>query len=159
MKILVDADACPVKSIVEKVAKKYDIPVIMVIDTSHILESDYSKIIQVSKAPDAVDIALINRTDSGDIVVTQDYGVASMALGKKAHAINQNGKSYTEENIDLLMFERHLSKKQRRAGGRTGSMKKRTKEDNEHFEIAFSNLCEQWYLANTAVVKLSGLDS
>ena len=159
MKVLVDADACPVKHIIERIAKKFFIPVIMVIDTSHILESEYSKIIQVSKAPDAVDIALINRTNSGDIVVTQDYGVASMALGKRALAINQNGKYYTEENIDLLMFERHLSKKQRRAGGRAGSMKKRSKEDDEHFESAFSDLCEQWYLTNSAALNLSGGDS
>ncbi|QHQ59860.1 YaiI/YqxD family protein [Anaerocolumna sedimenticola] len=152
MKVLVDADACPVKQIIERVAKKYYIPVIMVIDTSHILESEYSKIIQVSKAPDAVDIALINRTESGDIVVTQDYGVASMALGKRAYAINQNGKYYTEENIDLLMYERHLSKKLRRAGGRTSSMKKRSKEDDEKFETAFSNLCRQWYSSNSAPV-------
>lgn len=143
MKILVDADACPVKHIIEKVAKKLAIPVLMVIDTSHILESDYSEILQVSKAPDAVDIALINRTQSGDIVVTQDYGVATMALGKRAFAINQNGRYYTEDNIDLLMFERHLSKKQRRAGKHSGSIKKRSKEDDEHFEEAFLRLCQQ----------------
>lgn len=143
MKILVDADACPVKHIIERIAKKLDIPVIMFIDTSHILESDYSEIIQVSKAPDAVDIALINRTESGDIVVTQDYGVASMALGKRSFAINQNGRYYTNENIDMLMFERHLSKKQRRAGNRSSSIKKRTKEDDEHFETAFLHLCQQ----------------
>lgn len=141
MKILVDADACPVKHIIEKVAKSLNIPVIMFIDTSHILESDYSEIVQVSKAPDAVDIALINRSESGDIVVTQDYGVASMALGKRCFAINQNGRYYTEENIDMLMFERHISKKQRRAGGRTGSIKKRSKDDDEQFESAFLRLC------------------
>jgi uncharacterized protein YaiI (UPF0178 family) len=140
MKILVDADACPVKHIIEQIARKQNIPVVMVIDTSHILESDYSEIVQVSKAPDAVDIALINRTTPGDIVVTQDYGVASMALGKRAYSINQNGRYYTEENIDMLMFERHISKKQRRAGNRTGSIKKRTKEDDEHFEVAFLKL-------------------
>lgn len=140
MKILVDADACPVKSSIENIAEKFNIPVIMVIDTSHILESDYSEIVQVSKAPDAVDIALINRTLPGDIVVTQDYGVASMALGKRAYAINQNGRYYTDENIDMLMFERHLSKKQRRAGNRTGSIRKRTKVDDEHFEVSFTKL-------------------
>lgn len=146
MKILVDADACPVKHIIEKVASSLNIPVLMVIDTSHILESDYSKIIQVSKAPDAVDLALINRTIAGDIVVTQDYGVASMALGKRALAINQFGKYYTEDNIDQLMYERHLSKKQRKAGGRTSSMKKRTKEDDERFEVAFVHLCQEQIL-------------
>lgn len=143
MKILVDADACPVKYIIERVAKSFDIPVIMFIDTSHILESDYSQIIQVSKAPDAVDIALINHTRSGDIVVTQDYGVASMALGKRAYAINQNGRYYTDQNIDMLMFERHISKKQRRAGTHTGSIKKRSKDDDDHFEVSFLRLCQQ----------------
>lgn len=143
MKILVDADACPVKGIIESVARSLNIKVLMVIDTSHLLESDYCEIIQVSKAPDAVDIALINRTREGDIVVTQDYGVASMALGKKAYAINQNGRYYTEENIDLLMFERHIAAQQRRAGGRTAAMKKRSKEDDLHFETAFSRLCSQ----------------
>lgn len=141
MKILVDADACPVKYIIEKIAKEFQIPVIMVIDTSHILESDYSEIIIVSKSPDAVDLALINRTDKGDIVVTQDYGVATMALGRKAYAIHQNGRIYTEDNIDLLMFERHLSKKQRQAGIRTCNMKKRSKEDDERFEASFRRLC------------------
>jgi uncharacterized protein YaiI (UPF0178 family) len=140
MKILVDADACPVKHIIERIAKAYAIPVVMVIDTSHILTSDYSEILQVSKAPDAVDIALINRTSPGDIVVTQDYGVASMALGKRAYGINQNGRYYTDDNIDMLMFERHISKKQRRAGNRTSSIKRRTKEDDEKFGESFQNL-------------------
>ena len=143
MKILVDADACPVKTIIENVAKSLKIRVLMVIDTSHILEPGYCEIIQVSKAPDAVDIALINRTEPGDIVVTQDYGVATMALGKKAFAINQNGRYYTEDNIDLMLFERHLAGKQRRAGRRTGSIKKRSKEDDLHFETAFLRLCSQ----------------
>ncbi|MFV0344623.1 MAG: YaiI/YqxD family protein [Anaerocolumna sp.] len=143
MKILVDADACPVKNIIERVAQNLNLKVLMVIDTSHILESTYSEVIQVSKAPDAVDIALINRTNAGDIVVTQDYGVASMALGKRAFAINQFGKYYTEENIDLLMFERHLAKQQRKAGGRIGTMKKRSKEDDERFEKSFIALCSK----------------
>lgn len=141
MKILVDADACPVKNIIEKVAKEFQIQVIMIIDTSHILDSDYSEIVQVSKAPDAVDIALINRTSRGDIVVTQDYGVATMVLGKKAYAINQNGRIYTNDNIDLLMFERHIAKKQRRCGVRTSSIRKRSREDDEHFEYTFRKLC------------------
>lgn len=142
MKILVDADACPVKHIIEKVAKELEIPVIMIIDTSHILDSDYSEIVQVSKAPDAVDIALINRTEAGDLVVTQDYGVATMVLGKKGYAINQNGRIYTDDNIDLLMFERHIAKKQRRGGVRTSSIRKRTKEDDDNFEHSFRKLCQ-----------------
>lgn len=140
MKILVDADACPVKQIIERVAKEYGIPVLMIIDTSHILQSDYSEVLTVSKAPDAVDLALINRASAGDIIITADYGVATMALGRRAHAIHPNGKVYTDDNIDLMLFERHLSKKQRAAGKKTGGQKKRTKEADDYFELSFRRL-------------------
>lgn len=143
MKILVDADACPVKEIIEAVAMRMQIPVVMLIDTSHILTSDYSEIVMVSKAPDAVDFALINRTAKGDIVVTQDYGVAAMALGKGAYAIHPSGKLYTDHNIDVMLFERDIAKKCRRAGERIPShTKKRTSQDNDRFEEAFLKLCK-----------------
>lgn len=142
MKILVDADACPVKEIIEAVAKEMLIPVVMFIDTSHILSSGYSEIVSVSKAPDAVDFALINRTARGDIVVTQDYGVAAMALGKGAYSIHPGGKLYTEGNIDVMLMERDIAKRQRRAGERIkGHSKKRTSEDDSRFAVAFEKLC------------------
>ncbi len=144
MKILVDADACPVKEIIEDIAKGFGIPVLMFIDTSHILSSLYSEIVVVSKAPDAVDFALINRTKRGDIVVTQDYGVAAMALGKGAYAIHQSGKLYTEDNIDLMLMERHIAMKNRRAGIRTGkNPKKRTNAENDSFMSSFYRLCKK----------------
>ena len=141
MKILVDADACPVKNIITKIAKEYKLRVLMFIDTSHFLDDGYSDVIMVDKGRDSVDIALINKVEKGDIVVTQDYGVAAMALSKQAYSINQNGLIYTKDNIDKLLFERHLSQKIRRAGGRTSNPRKRTKEDDEKFERAFRNLC------------------
>ncbi len=142
MKILVDADACPVKDIIETVAESLRIPVVMLIDTSHILSSRYSEIILVSKAPDAVDFALINRTSKGDIVVTQDYGVAAMALGKGAYAIHPGGKLYTEHNIDIMLMERDIAKKCRRSGERIGGhAKKRTSADDNRFTEAFIRLC------------------
>ncbi len=137
MKILVDADACPVKDIIVKIAKEFGLQVLMFTDTSHILEDRYSHIITVGQGKDAVDIALINQTKKGDIVVTQDYGVASMVLGKQAYAINHNGMLYNANNIDRLLFERHLSQKIRRAGGRTPGPKKRNKEANRQFEKVF----------------------
>lgn len=144
MKILVDADACPVKDIIERIAKEFQIPVLMLIDTSHILYSNYSEIISVSKAPDAVDFALINRTNKGDIVVTQDYGVAAMALGKGAYAIHNSGKVYTDHNIDQMLMERHIAKKRRRAGERFGGhLKKRTGVEDEQFAEAFFLLCKK----------------
>lgn len=144
MKILVDADACPVKEIIEKVAREFQIPVLMLIDTSHILSSGYSEIIVVSKAADAVDFALINRTGSGDIVVTQDYGVAALALAKGAYVIHQNGRVYTDGNIDQMLMERDIASKCRRAGERVGrNAKKRTAEEDKQFESSFRLLCRK----------------
>lgn len=134
MKILVDADACPVKQIIVKVAREHNIPVIMFIDTSHLLNDGYSQVVTVEKSRDSVDIALINMVSRGDIVVTQDFGVAAMALPKGARAISQNGLIYTDENIEKLLFERHLSQKVRRSGGRTSGPRKRTEEDDIRFE-------------------------
>jgi len=140
MKILVDADACPVKQIIVKVAKEYKIPVTMFIDTSHVLDDGYSEIITVEKARDSVDIALINKVARGDIVVTQDFGVAAMALPKGAKALSQNGLVYSDENIEKLLFERHLSQKVRRSGGKTSGPRKRKEEDDIKFERVFRRL-------------------
>lgn len=140
MKILVDADACPVKSIIEKTAKKYGIPVIMFIDTSHILESDYSETVTVDKGRDSADIALINSVEKGDIVISADFGVASMALGKQAYALGFNGFVYSADNIDRLMFERFLAKKVRTA--RHGKIKNKPNNlNNEEFERVLDSLC------------------
>ena len=143
-RIYVDADACPVKGIIEDVAKEYKIPVTMVIDVNHILYSDYSEIVTVSQGADSVDIALINRVQKGDIVVSQDYGVAALALGKGAYAIGNSGLLYTNRNIDKLLFERFMHGKVRRAGkaGRGGGAKKRTDADDESFRTSLKKLCE-----------------
>ena len=142
MRILVDADACPVVSIIEKTAKKYEIPVILICDTNHVLYSDYSEMITVGAGADAVDFKLVSLCQKGDIVVTQDYGVAAMALGKGAYAIHQSGKWYTNENIDQMLMERHLNKKARRASGKNHlkGPRKRTAEDDEHFRASFEKM-------------------
>ena len=97
MKILVDADGCPVKDIVVKIAKEYKIPVMMFADTSHFIDDGYSEVVIVGKGFNSADFALINNVVKGDIIITQDYGVATMVLSKDAHAINQNGFIYTNE--------------------------------------------------------------
>lgn len=142
MKIYVDADACPVVGIVEKVAVREGIPVTLLCDTNHVLSSDYSDVKIISAGADAVDFALINLCRPGDIVVTQDYGVAAMALGKKAYAIHQSGKWYTNDNIEQMLMERHFAKEARRASAKNHMKgpKKRTQEDNRRFEEAFLRL-------------------
>lgn len=136
MKILVDADACPVKEIILSVAKEYGIKVIMYIDTAHILNLNDCEIVTVDKGKDSVDMKLSSNIKEGDIVVTQDYGVASMALLRNASSLNQNGLIFTHNNIDRLLFERYLSSKARRAGKKTINPSKRTKDDDLHFEKA-----------------------
>ncbi len=143
MRILVDADACPVKKQIVRVAKRHQIPVMMLIDTSHQLEDGYSQVIVVDKARDSVDIKLINLLRKEDLVVTQDYGVAAMALGKGAKAIHQSGMVYDQNNIDRLLFERHLGAKIRRAGGKTTNPKKRTPADDLAFEAALERLVQE----------------
>jgi hypothetical protein len=85
MQIIVDADACPVIDIIEETAEKYQLPVTLVCDTSHVLNSDYSRVVVVEKGPDSADFKILNLCREGDIVVTQDYGVAAMILGKGAY--------------------------------------------------------------------------
>lgn len=144
MKIYVDADACPVVKIVETVAKEEKIPVILLCDTSHILRSDYSEIKIIGSGADAVDIALINLCKCGDIVVTQDYGVAALALGKKAYAIHQSGKWYTNENIEVLLMERHFARKARASSKHhLKGPKKRTWQDDENFKVSFRRLIDK----------------
>lgn len=143
MHIYVDADACPVKEIIERVAKEKGLPVTMVIDVNHILNSDYSEIVTVSQGADSVDLYLINRVCPGDVVVSQDYGVAALALGKRAKAISNSGLIFTDDNIDKLLFERFLGKKQRSASKgkkHMGHIHKRTLEDDKAFEKGFRYL-------------------
>ena len=142
MKIFVDADACPVVRIVEKVAKKHHVPVTLLCDTNHVLSSEYSEVMIVGAGADAVDFKLISLCRQGDIVVTQDYGVAAMALSKKVHAIHQSGKWYTDENIDQMLMERHLAKKVRRGSSKNHlkGPRKRTAEDDQRFEESFERL-------------------
>lgn len=134
MKILVDADACPGRDIIENTARRYNIDLVMYCDINHILKSDFGEIKYVDSGFQSVDMALINDTSEGDIVVTQDYGVAAMALGKRAYAISPKGYIYDEQNIERLLFERHIAGKIRRGGGKAGNPKKRNADDDDRLK-------------------------
>ena len=99
MQIFVDADACPVVAIIEKIAKENSVPVTLLCDANHVLSSAYIEVV-VGAGADAVDYKLISNCHKGDIVVSQDYGVAARALGKGAYAIHQSGKWYTNDTFD-----------------------------------------------------------
>ena len=142
MKIYVDADACPVVRIVEMLANQYEVPCTLLCDTNHVLTSYYSEVIIVGAGADAVDFKLISLLKRGDICVSQDYGVAAMALGKGCFAIHQSGKWYTNENIDQMLMERHLAKKARRSSKKhhLKGPAKRTVEDDERFAESFEKM-------------------
>ena len=140
-RVLVDADACPVVRLVEEIARKHGLPVTLLCDTNHLLFSEYSEVKIIGAGADAVDFALVNLCRRGDIVVTQDYGVAALALGKGARAIHQSGRWYTDENIDTLLMERHLAGKARRSGKHhLKGPSRRTAEDDRRFAESFERL-------------------
>lgn len=143
MKILIDADACPVTKIAVNIAKSFGIECILFCDTAHTIEIDGAVTIIVDGGADSADFALVNKVNKGDICITQDYGLASMCLAKRAYAINQNGLEYTSENIVYLMETRHTAKMLRMSGVYPKGKKPRRKEDDRKFERAFRTLVEQ----------------
>lgn len=134
MRIIVDADAMPGIKIIEEVAKNSKIECILISDNTHNLTSDYSKIITVDKGFQSVDMYLINIIEENDIVVSQDYGVAIIAISKKCHVVNPKGIIYTNDNIDLMMETRHIATKMRKQKKHLKGPKKRTKKDDERLK-------------------------
>ena len=143
MKVIVDADACPVVNMTVSLCKKAGIECLLLCDTAHEMHRDGAQTLVFDKGADSVDFALVNRVSSGDLVVTQDYGLASMCLAKKAIVLHQDGWAYTEDNIGALLFQRSESRKYRASDGRIKGPSKRTKEQDRNFEQALSRLLQQ----------------
>lgn len=135
MTILIDADGCPVIDLTIKIAKQYNVECILLCDTSHIFEREGIRIITVSKGADSVDFKLVNMVSPGDIVITQDYGLAAMCLARHALPIRQDGMVYDNDNIDILLQERHTARKIRMSGGRLKGSSKRTAKQDTDFEM------------------------
>ena len=109
-------------------------------DTSHVFEKDGAVTLTFDKGADRVDFALVNRVSPGDIVVTQDYGLAAMCLSKQARVIHQDGMEYTDDNINALLLARYTAQKIRSSGGRLKGPKKRTAEQDHRFEQTLASL-------------------
>ena len=142
MKILIDADGCPVVDIALRLGKQFSIPCLILCDTAHVMHREGAEILVFDKGSDSVDFALVNRVAPGDIVITQDYGLASMCLAKKARVLHQDGWEYTCDNIDALLLVRHDSRKYRAAGGRMKGQKKRTQAQDDAFEAALKTMLQ-----------------
>ena len=142
MKVLIDADACPVVDIVVRLCAKHAVPCLLLGDTAHAVYREGTETLIFDKGADSVDFALVNRACPGDIVITQDYGLASMCLGRNARVLHQDGWEYTLDNISGLMEQRHANKKHRLAGGRTKGPSKRTRQQDEAFAKAFQQMLQ-----------------
>ena len=140
MRVMIDADGCPVVDCTISLCKEFHIPCTIVCDTAHEFQREDADTLTVDKGADSADYALVNRVLPGDIVITQDYGLASMCLARRALVMNQNGQQYTEANIDALLFSRHESRKLRAAGVRMKGPSKRTRDQDSAFETALRTL-------------------
>ena len=140
--ILIDADGCPVVDLTVQTAAKYKVPVLILCDTAHQVQRDGAQTLTFDKGADSVDFALVNRVHPGDLVITQDYGLASMCLARRARVLNQNGLEYTSENIDSLLFRRHENKKLLRAGKHPKGTPKRTKEQDRVYKSTLENILQ-----------------
>ena len=133
MTILIDADGCPVVDITLETARRYAVPVILLCDSAHVFSREGAQTVTVSTGADSVDFALVNRVRPGDIVVTQDYGLAAMCLARGAVPLHQDGFVYHEGNMDALLAARHMAKTIRRRGGRLrGSSRRRPEQDEAY---------------------------
>lgn len=142
MKILIDADGCPVVDIAVRLGSQLGIPCLILCDTAHEFHRTGAETMVFDKGADSVDFSLVNRVSPGDIVITQDYGLASMCLSRNARILHQDGWEYTRDNIEALLLIRHESKKYRASGGRMKGQKKRTHAQNDAFERALFNLLQ-----------------
>ena len=142
MKILIDADGCPVVDITLRLGRQYGIPCLILCDTAHFYQREGAQTLVFDKGADSVDFSLVNRIAPGDIVITQDYGLASMCLSRKARVLHQDGWEYTQDNIDALLLVRHETRKYRSSGGRMKGSPKRTQAQNTAFENGLKALLQ-----------------
>lgn len=143
MKIYVDADACPVKNIVVSEATKAGITVTLVTSFPHYSSEVYPagvETIYVDTGADAADYRIMALAENGDLIVTQDYGLASLGLAKGCTVLHHKGFLYTNDNIDQLLQSRYLSAMERKSGKRTKGPKAFTNEDREKFRLIFRKI-------------------
>ncbi|MCL2855471.1 MAG: DUF188 domain-containing protein [Defluviitaleaceae bacterium] len=140
MTVFIDGDGCPVTDIAVKLALNAGWQCTIICDTAHRIEKQGATTITVSQGADSVDFVLVNLIKAGDVVVTQDYGLAAMCLARRALPITQNGLVCTDENIDALLMQRHTARKVRAAGGRLKGPSKRTVQQDKHFEKALQEI-------------------
>lgn len=143
MKIFIDGDGSPVKNDVIELAEKFSIFVTVVTSVDHYTDKQYPPFVSfvyVDKGLDSADFKIVGLIQKGDILITQDYGLASLVLGKNVRILHQSGLEFTQENIGNMLEQRYYSAKIRKAGGRTKGPKAYTADDRQAFRKALSKI-------------------
>lgn len=143
MKIFIDADGCPVVNETIAIAKEMKIPVTVVKNYAHEFQSDYAEVVTVDISRDAADFYIANHLKNEDVLITQDYGLAALALSKKCRILTQNGLFIADHNIMRLLDARHVNQKMRKTKKIYTKHKKRTVEDDEIFKSALRKLLQE----------------
>lgn len=136
MIIYVDGDSCPVIPIIKDICNSRDLKYMVISDYNHDLKVPEENRFIVDCEQDEADLYIANRIESGDFLITNDMGLASMVLGKKVTVLNFNGDSINLNNIDVLLFQRHVASRERKNNIYKSKFKKRKKEDDENFRIS-----------------------
>ena len=143
VRLLIDADACPVVEIALRAAREHGVEVLLVCDDAHEMRREGARTVTVARGADSADLRLVNLLRPGDLVVTQDYGLAALCLARAARVLDQNGRVYDESNIDALLSMRHLAARARRAGGRVKGPPRRKPQQDEAFRHALEAMLDR----------------
>ena len=143
MRILVDGDATPQREEIAEIARKYNVEMIVYMDYAHLVYSDVYRVKQCSVGSDNVDMMILNDVIENDLVITQDYGLSSLVLLKKAKVLHVNGSVINESNIETLLMQRYVGAKLRKENKHLKGPKKRTKETEDRFIESLEKLIKQ----------------
>ncbi len=146
MRFVIDGDGSPVKEEIIQLGQEFAIPVLIVTSVDHYTTKEYPDFVEfiyVDKGADRADYQIVKEIEPGDILITQDYGLASLVLPKKARVFHHSGKEYLLETIDYLLNQRYLGAQMRKAGKRTKGPKAFTNEDRTHFYEIIHRIVEE----------------
>ncbi|NQX44553.1 YaiI/YqxD family protein [Paenibacillus tritici] len=140
-KIVVDGDACPVKTEIIAVARSFGLPVLMVSSYDHVLRAEEGvTVVQVDRGADSADLYIANHIAAGDVVITQDYGLAALALGKRCKVLSNRGQEYEDSKMDFMLEGRHARAVERRRGHYSKGPKAITAEEKTFFQHKLTKL-------------------
>lgn len=146
MRFVIDGDGSPVKEEVIRLGKKFQLPVLIITSVDHYTMKEYPDFVQfiyVDKGADRADYQIVKEIKPGDLLITQDYGLASLVLPKKARVFHHSSKEYLAETIDQLLMQRYIGGQMRKAGKRTKGPKPFTASDRQLFYEIMTDIVEE----------------